>query len=214
MTRATEFPLDEVRALFEQYRATVPVDVGVAVRGYELVDVAERVVGVGSVGTRCFLLLLQDGDGNALLLQAKQALPSVLVAPGGISQPPQVAAYIERNTQGGRVVALQRILQAVSDPFLGHVTGPRTDYYIRQFHDSKGSIDAEALEGDGFRRHAQLCGTILARAHSQSPSAATVAGYVGGGRTAADAITAWAFAYADVARRDHADFVAAHAPTA
>jgi uncharacterized protein (DUF2252 family) len=209
MTRATELSLAAVRDLFEQYRATVPVDVGVALRGYELVDIAERVVGVGSVGTRCFLLLLQDGDGNALLLQAKQALASVLVAQGGIEQPPQVAAYIERNTQGGRVVALQRILQAVSDPFLGHVTGPRTDFYVRQFHDLKGGIAAEDLDAEPAHRHAQLCGAVLARAHSQSPSAATVVGYVGGGRTAAEAITEWAFAYAEVARRDHADFVAA-----
>ncbi|GAA1466697.1 DUF2252 domain-containing protein [Microbacterium thalassium] len=214
MVRAFSDQLAQVKELFEEYRATVPVDIGALLRGYELVDVARRVVGVGSVGTRCYLLLLQDGDRNALILQSKEAQPSVLLTSGSIRQPQQVTAYIARNAQGGRVVAMQRILQAVSDPFLGHVTGPRADYYLRQFHDSKGSIEAETLEAGPFQRHAQLCAAVLARAHSQSPNAATVSGYVGGGKVAAESITAWAFAYADVARQDYADFVAAHAHAA
>ena len=105
--------------------------------------------------------------------------------------------------------AMQRVLQAASDPFLGHVRGQNGDFYVRQFHDMKGGIDTDVIDDDAFVTYAQACGIVLARAHAQSPAAAEVVGYAGGGKVVTDAITAWADAYADVAIADHAAFVAA-----
>jgi hypothetical protein len=134
----------------------------------------------------------------------------VLVEYGGIVQPPEVAAYIERNGEGGRVVALQRILQAFSDPFLGHLRANDIDLYVRQFHDMKGGVDIETLEDLPFSRYAQSCAVTLARAHAQSPNAADVAGYLGNGRVIGEALLEWAYAYAELSAGDYRAFVAAH----
>ncbi|MBN9154065.1 MAG: DUF2252 domain-containing protein [Microbacterium sp.] len=192
------------------YAQTANVDIRMLLRNYVPADSVRRVVGVGSVGTRCYLVALQDGDGGALILQAKEAGRSVLVEYGGIEQPADVASYIEREGQGGRVVALQRILQAFSDPFLGHLTVDGVDLYVRQFHDMKGGLDIETLEDVPFARYAQSCAITLARAHGQSPNAATVAGYIGNGRLIGEALLEWAQAYADVSQADYDAFVAAH----
>jgi uncharacterized protein (DUF2252 family) len=190
------------------YLASANVDIRVLMQKYHVTDIARRVVGVGSVGTRCYLISLADGDGNALLLQAKEAGPSVLVQYGGVSQPEAVAEFIDQEGDGGRVVAMQRILQAVSDPFLGHLRGtpvdggPDRSFYVRQFHDKKGGFDMDTLEDRAFRWYADACATTLARAHGQSPTASVVAGYVGGGRVAGEAILEWSYRYADVSRAD------------
>lgn len=96
----------------------------------------------------------------------------------------------------------------MSDPFLGHFRGTSQDYYVRQFRDMKGGIDAETLEDAPFRLYAEACATIRARAHGQSLTAGRVVGYVGGGRAIAEAIVAWAHAYADLSRADYDAFVA------
>jgi uncharacterized protein (DUF2252 family) len=179
-------------------------------RQYQVTDVARRVVGVGSVGTLCGLVLFQDGDGNALLLQAKQAEESVLIEYGGVEQPPEARSFVAAHGNGGRVVALQRILQAVSDPFLGHLRSETGDFYVRQFHDMKGGVETETLDDRPFRAYVQACAATLARAHAQSPNAAVVAGYVGGGRVVGEAILEWAYAYAAMSKGDYDDFVAAH----
>jgi len=197
-----------VAASMRAYTESANVDIRVLLQKYHVSDIARRVVGVGSVGTRCYLLSLQDGDGNALLLQAKEAGKSVLVEYGGVAQPEGVARYVAQHGDGGRVVAMQRILQAVSDPFLGHLLGapaeggPDRAFYVRQFHDKKGGFDMDTLEDPAFHWYAHACATTLARAHGQSPTSSVVSGYLGGGRVAGQAILEWAYAYADLSRAD------------
>ncbi|WP_248239562.1 DUF2252 domain-containing protein [Microbacterium kunmingense] len=202
----------EARAwrVFEEYQLSVNVDIRLLLQKYAMADVTARVVGVGSVGTRCLLIALQDGDGGVLLLQGKEAGESVLVEYGRVAQPPAVAGFIEEFGNGGRVVALQRILQAVSDPFLGHIRrsseGALRDFYVRQFHDMKGGFDLEAMEDKPFRWYAVACAATLARAHGQSPAGATAAGYSGDGGRFAEAVVEWAYAYADLSYEDWQTF--------
>lgn len=193
-----------------RYTRSANIDIRMLLNHYTVSDIARRVVGVGSVGTLCGLVLFQDGDGNALLLQAKQAGESVLVEHGGIEQPREATDYIAAHGHGGRVVALQRILQAVSDPFLGHLRSESGDFYVRQFHDMKGSVETEVLDDRPFRAYAEACAATLARAHSQSPHAAVVAGYIGTGRVVGEALLEWAFAYAALSKSDYDAFVDAH----
>ena len=193
-----------------RYTASANIDIRMLLSHYTVSDLVRRVVGVGSVGTLCGLVLFQDGEGNTLLLQAKQAGESVLVEYGGIEQPREAIDYIAAHGHGGRVVALQRILQAVSDPFLGHLRSETGDFYVRQFHDMKGSVEAEELEDRPFRAYAEACAATLARAHSQSPHAALVAGYIGSGRVVGEALLEWAYAYAAMSRSDYDAFVAAY----
>lgn len=201
-------PESEERLLrvFDEYRRSANVDIRVLLQKYAIADGVLRVVGVGSVGTRCFLVALQDGEGGTLLLQGKEAGDSVLVQYGRAPQPDAVAQYIHEHGNGGRVVAMQRVLQAVSDPFLGHVRrspeGARRDFYVRQFHDMKGGFDTETMDDRPFRWYAMACAATLARAHGQSPSAATAVGYAGGGRRVAEAILEWAHAYAELSSQD------------
>lgn len=194
-----------------RYAESANVDIRMLLTHYTVSDIARRVVGVGSVGTLCTLVLLQDGDGNALLLQGKQAGQSVLVEFGGIEQPAVFGPHVQRHGEGGRVVALQRILQAVSDPFLGHLQAHRGDFYVRQFHDMKGGIDADQIEDRPFRSYAEACAATLARAHSQAPNAAEVAGYIGNGRVVGESILEWAYAYAALSKQDYDEFVTANA---
>lgn len=201
--------LERVHDLVAQYRVTATPDVALLFQHYAISDVARRVVGVGSVGTRCYLVLFQDGDGNALLMQPKQAAQSVLVEYGRIEQPREIRDIIASHGEGGRVVAMQRILQALSDPFLGSLRGPTFDYYSRQFHDMKGGIEIEELDDGPFVTYAQSCAAVIARAHSQSVTSGEVAGYIGNGRVIGQALLAWARAYAEVSLADYAAFVAA-----
>lgn len=196
--------------LFAQYRETVPLDIDTVLAQYVPTDLVRRVVGVGSVGTQCFLQLLQGSDGNALVLQVKEATTSVLERYGGIAQPSRITSGVDAHGQGFRVVNLQRILQAVSDPFLGHLQRGERDFYVRQFHDMKGSIE---LEGLGFRPYldyVRTCGAMLARAHAQSPTAGQIVGYLGTTNAAIDAIIEWSFAYARQSLRDFEAVRAAH----
>lgn len=207
LTRVTPDVAAAVDASLAQYIATTRADVQLVLSHYTFSDVARRVVGVGSVGTRCYIAVFVDGDGAALLMQVKEAGRSVLEQYGGCAQPEELTAFVDRHGQGGRVVALQRILQGSSDPFLGHFRGERADYYVRQFRDMKGGIDAETLEDGPFRLYAQACATVLARAHGQSPNAAKVIGYLGEGRACAEAIVEWAYGYAALSRADYGAFV-------
>lgn len=200
-----------VGAALTAYLQTTRADIRLLIGHYRLVDTVRRVVGVGSVGTRCYLSALIANDESALLLQTKEAGRSVLVEYGHAAQPAEVDAFIETAGQGGRVVAMQRILQGVSDPFLGSFRGEHQDYYVRQFRDMKGGIDAETLDDEVFGVYARTCAAVLARAHAQSPTADAIATYIGGGGRITDAIVAWAQAYAELSRADYDAFVAAHA---
>ncbi|MFF5624483.1 DUF2252 domain-containing protein [Microbacterium sp. LWH10-1.2] len=195
-----------VHDLVDQYRRTASPDVALLFEHYTVSDVARRVVGVGSVGTRCYLVLFQDGEDSTVLMQPKEAAQSVLVEYGRVEQPPALQELIEAHGEGARVVSMQRILQALSDPFLGHLRSPNADFYVRQFHDMKGSIEVEDLDDGPFVTYAQACAATVARAHSQSVTASEVAGYIGGGRAVASALLDWARAYADVSRADFEAF--------
>lgn len=198
--------------LYEAYRVTLREDVRMLLAGFRVVDAVLRVVGVGSVGTRCYVVLLKGPDDEPLFLQAKEAQPSVLVTHGRMpSRVPGVAPG-EAFHEGRRVVAAQRILQAHSDPFLGWVSGlggsgvsrRRMDFYVRQYRDMKGSIDTTRLDADQLGRYGYACGRMLARAHGQSPGARAIADYLGDADRFDRAVAAWARAYADVCEADHA----------
>ena len=202
----TDDLLAVVHDLVDQYRRTASPDVALLFEHYAVSDVARRVVGVGSVGTRCYLVLFQDGEDSTVLMQPKEAAQSVLVEYGRVEQPPALQELIGAHGEGARVVSMQRILQALSDPFLGHLRSPNADFYVRQFHDMKGSIEVEELDDGPFVTYAQACAATVARAHSQSITASEVAGYIGGGRAVASALLDWARAYADVSRADFETF--------
>lgn len=209
----THISADRERALTDAlrgYLASTRPDIRLLLAHYEISDTVRRVVGVGSVGTRCFVSALVDGDGHGLLMQTKEAGRSVLIQYGERPQPGELTGIIDAEGEGARVVALQRILQGVSDPFLGHFRGQEQDFYVRQFRDMKGGIDAETVDDDSFRLYGQACAAVLARAHGQSPTAGdVVVGYIGTGDVTMDAIVSWSYAYADLSRGDYEAFVAA-----
>ncbi|MFZ1381734.1 MAG: DUF2252 domain-containing protein [Scrofimicrobium sp.] len=207
MTRLPDETGKRAIELHQKYMDGANPEIRQLLRNYGVSDVIRRVVGVGSVGTQCTISLLEDGDGNALILQSKEANQSVLEQYGKIEQPKALKDAIDRKGQGARVVGMQRILQAVSDPFLGPVQAYRYDLYVRQFHDMKGSIDTDGVGTASYLAYSRACGTTLARAHSQSPLAATVSGYVGGGSEVAEALWKWGNAYAERTVEDHRRFV-------
>lgn len=188
--------------LLHQYRATLPDERRVLADRYELVDIAQKVVGVGSVGTRAFITLNIGRDGDdPLILQAKEATTSVLEPHTGRSRYRQ---------QGKRVVVGQRLMQATSDIFLGWLRGPNgRDFYLRQLRDMKGSAEVDALNLSELTLYAELCGWVLARAHARTGDAAAIAGYLGGGEAFDRAMRDWAHAYADQTERDHEALLAA-----
>jgi uncharacterized protein (DUF2252 family) len=187
---------EHVRALFHRYRLTLPEERRVILDRYHIVDIARKVVGVGSVGTRCDVALLMAGDDDALVLQLKEALPSVLEAHAGKSHFPN---------HGERVVTGQRMLQAASDVFLGwtHADDGR-DYYFRQLRDMKMKFDLESMTKSEWLEYVLICGWTLARAHARTGDAARIGGYMGKNATFDDAIGEFAVAYADQTERDHA----------
>jgi uncharacterized protein (DUF2252 family) len=162
---------------------------------------ARKVVGVGSVGTRCWIvLLLGRDDQDPLLLQAKEADRSVLAAFAGESTP--------YSNQGERVVAGQRLMQATSDIFLGWervdgIDGKRRDFYVRQLRDWKGVPVAEDFVPAGMSTFAELCGATLARAHARSGDRIAIAAYLGSGQSFDHALVTFAEAYADQNEKDH-----------
>ena len=198
-------PVERVGKLYSDYRLSAQSDVTVLLQQFRVVDAVMRIVGVGSVGTRCFIALLLGRSNEALFIQIKEAPPSVLATYGGLAHSATLGMADKRvGGEGWRVVTGQRILQSVSDPFLGWVGFEGRDYYCRQFRDMKGSVELEALTPSELADYARLCGGVLARAHSQSPDAAVVRGYLGESARFDDAVTAWAHAYADQTERDYA----------
>lgn len=182
--------------LYEEYRATVPPDIAVLLSQYNITDIALRVVGVGSVGTRCFVLVLSGPTGDALILQVKEAETSVLETWGG--HPDETHHH-----HGARVVDNQRILQAISDPFLGYITGPSgRHFYVRQFRDMKGSVELTGLTPAQFEAYVIECGSVLGRAHAQSPHAPAIAGYLGSSRAFDRAVVDWSVDYAEQSEKD------------
>jgi uncharacterized protein (DUF2252 family) len=190
---------EELRRLLTDYRDTLEPERRVLLDRYQLVDMARKVVGVGSVGTRSWMLLLIDDDGHPLFLQAKEAGPSALE---------QFVGASEYENGGQRVVIGQRLMQAVSDIFLGWVRvtgidGVRRDFYLRQLRDWKGSLEVEAIAPEGIAPYGELCGWTLARAHARTGDPVAVAAYLGGGPSFDEAVHSFAAAYADQNERDH-----------
>lgn len=169
------------------------------IRGFRIVDTAYKAVGVGSVGTRCSIVLLQGPHpDDLLLLQSKQALASALAEP--LAQP-QTSADAH---QGQRVVEGQRLLQCVSDPFLGWTTTPGYHHlYWRQLRDWKASLEVEAMKPDALKAYGRLCASVLARAHARSGDRLMLAAALDGQKGIDHALSVDALAYADQVERDH-----------
>jgi uncharacterized protein (DUF2252 family) len=199
--------LSQLGALLGKYRRTLETDRRYLLDQYEFADLARKVVGVGSVGTRCWIaLLLGKDDSDPLFLQVKEAQKSVLSRFVGSSK------YVN---QGQRVVAGQRLMQASSDIFLGWqrtaagLDGQARDFYVRQLRDWKLSVDIETMVPRGMRMYGELCGWTLARAHARSGDRIAIAAYLGGSDVFDQAVTEFAGAYADQNERDYQSLVAA-----
>jgi uncharacterized protein (DUF2252 family) len=193
--------------LVDQYRGTLSPDIRNLADRYRFVHVAHKVVGVGSVGTRCWIVLMLGRDSNdPLFLQVKEAGPSVLApfASGG-----------RYKHQGRRVVEGQRLMQAASDILLGWLTaeegidGQRRDFYVRQLWDGKGSAQIEEMTLYSMGLYAELCGGTLARAHARSGDSIAIASYLGGNEKFDQAMAGFAEAYAEQNERDYEAFSAA-----
>jgi uncharacterized protein (DUF2252 family) len=188
-----------VREGLEDYRQSLPEERRVLFDRYQLEDFALKVVGIGSVGTRCYIALLFSEDNHPLILQVKEACPSVL-------EP--YTAKSQYENQGQRVVTGQRLMQSSSDIFLGWTRGRGgNDFYLRQLRDMKFSLPIEGVSAVQLQRYAEFCGWTLARAHAKSGDAATISGYLGKGDQFDLALGEFAIAYADQTERDHAALV-------
>ncbi len=195
-----------IRDFLAQYRDSLPDDRRHLLDEYRFTHMARKVVGVGSVGTRCWVVLLMGRDDrDPLVLQMKEAPPSVLepyAGPGGTDH------------QGRRVVLGQRLLQASSDPLLGYyrlvaLDGVERDFYVRQLWDGKASIEVDHLDADGLAHYSRACGRVLAHAHARSGPRISIAAYLDDHETFDTALAEFADAYADTNERDHATLVAA-----
>ena len=198
----------QLTEIFRRYRASVAPDVALLLSQYTVTDAVRRVVGVGSVGTRCYIAVLTGPVGEPLVLQFKEASRSVVHEFGDvpIDPAPGVDPELVESNHGYRVIANQRILQAVSDPFLGYLKGDLgRSFYVRQFRDRNVSFDiGSSHAARSSRDYVNACASLLARAHAQSPTAASISGYLGTSDTFDEAVVEWAHAYAD---RSYADFV-------
>jgi uncharacterized protein (DUF2252 family) len=198
--------VEELRGMLRAYGASLEPERRALLDQYRFVDIARKVVGVGSVGTRSWMvLMLGDDQEDPLFLQAKEAGPSVLEEFVGSS---------EYDNCGQRVVVGQRLMQTVSDIFLGWVRvrgldGQTRDFYVRQLRDWKGSAEIETMVPAGMREYGELCGWTLARAHARSGDRIAIGAYLGSGAAFDESVHDFAEAYADQNERDHAALVAA-----
>ena len=206
----SEATLDQVQGalggLLDAYAQSLPPERRVLLNQYRFVDIARKVVGVGSVGTRSWMILMLGRDEHdPLFLQAKEAGPSVLE---------QHLGPAAQDNAGARVVTGQRVMQTVGDIFLGWVRvsgidGQERDFYIRQLRDWKGSFDIEASVPSGLEMYAELCGGTLARAHARSGDREAIAAYLGSSTAFERALVRFSDAYANQNERDHRRLVEA-----
>jgi uncharacterized protein (DUF2252 family) len=192
---------EEISSVLDAYRATLPLNRRLLLEHYHLVDLAYRVVGVGSVGTRCLIaLLLGDATDDPLILQIKEAKRSVL------------EPYVRRcrfQNQGERVVQGQRRLQAASGLLLGWKSRSGHDFYVRQLKDMKGTVDLDEIPSAILEPFSGLCGRTLAHAHARTGDFSVIAGYLGKSDQFDVAIAEFAHDYADQTELDHAALVKA-----
>ena len=189
--------------MFDTYRRSLSAEHRHLFDSYRYVHAARKVVGVGSVGLRAYVALLEGSSpDDVLFLQLKQARRSVL------------APYVHGESawhahQGQRVVEYQQALQTVSDPLLGWTTVGEYQYYVRQFRNMKGTIPLDAIDSAALTDYAGIVGHLLAKGHARTSGASMIAGYFGKGDNVERAMARFAAAYADQTEADHAVFVAA-----
>ena len=201
LTHVDECSEDWVTEVLARYRASLPEERRRLPARFRPHDAARKVVEVGSVGTRCYVVLLLGARADdPLLLQVKQATASVLEPYAGRSR---------HRHHGRRVVAGQHLLQTASDIFLGWTGDGDADYYVRQLWDMKGSMHLETMRGADLVQYGRLCGWVLARAHARSGDAAAISGYLGTGDRFDGAMADFAEAYADQTETDYAAFLRA-----
>lgn len=187
---------------YYSYRSQVRSDVRVLLANFTISDIIRYSVGVGSFGTRCYLILLTGVDGSHLVLQIKESLPLRY----NLLSLPIVEAVRRSRNAGERIVTAQKVLQSASDPFLGSTRFGNRSYYLRQFRDMKESINTAKLDLDGFQLYTETCSLLLAKAHFQSPTAPIIYGYLKGQKRLDQALTEWAFNYAKQVNRDFQRF--------
>jgi uncharacterized protein (DUF2252 family) len=203
ITHLPEAESDVVAQALDDYLATLAPHWRRVLGGYTLVDVAQKVVGVGSVGLRAYVALLEGSSPtDVLFLQLKQARRSVL------------ARYVHGDSawhdhQGQRVVEYQQALQTVSDPLLGWTTAGELQFYVRQFRNMKGTVPLDAIDPPALADYAGIVGRLLAKGHARTSGASMIAGYAGRSTNLDRALTRFAGAYADQTEADHALLVAA-----
>jgi len=193
---------DEWKEMVKDYVTSLPEERRVILMRYRSLDVAQKVVGVGSVGTRCAIVLALGGSegDDPLFIQIKEAGTSVLEPYHGASPYPN---------HGQRVVVGQLLMQAASDIFLGWTTFGDRDYYVRQLRDMKWSAEVETMDPVLFTAYVELCAATLARAHARTSDPAQISGYLGNRDVFDQAIASFAETYANQAERDHAALLAA-----
>jgi hypothetical protein len=184
-----------VKDVLAAYRATLPTAYQSLLDRYELRDAAIKVVGIGSVGTSCWVLLFTAGEGDPLFLQVKEARPSVLEPYAGKSL---------FSNHGQRVVNGYRLMQPSSDMFLGWSRGPRRDFFVRQLRDVKISVRVETFGASEMDVYAGWCGRALALSHARSGNASMLSGYMGKSAVFDEAVASFSMAYADQNEKDHA----------
>ena len=203
ITRLDPAEYEAVGEALDEYLGTLAPHWRRVVGGYTLVDIAHKVVGVGSVGLRAYVVLLEGSTpDDVVFLQLKQARRSVL------------AQYVHGDSawhahQGQRVVEYQQALQTVSDPLLGWATVSGRQYYVRQFRNMKGTIPLDAIDAAALTDYAGIVGHLLAKGHARTSGASMIAGYAGGSDKLDQAMAAFARAYADQTESDHAELVKA-----
>jgi len=195
-----EFGVERLQEFYVRYKASLAPNRSAVLDRYRFVDIAHKVVGVGSVGTRCLIALFESDDGSPLFLQFKEATTSVLEPYAGPS------SY---DSAGERVVRGQRAMQSAGDILLGwsHLhdsEGRRLDFYFRQLWDGKGSVDVDQMAAKRLRNYAWHCGGTLALAHARTGDAAAIHGYLGDDGTADDVFAEFGERYADLNEADHA----------
>ncbi|MGA2371574.1 MAG: DUF2252 domain-containing protein [Candidatus Korobacteraceae bacterium] len=203
LTRVSPATRQKIIDALNQYSQTLPMERRLMLGRYHVADVGHRVVGVGSVGTRAYLVLLfGNGDSDPLFLQVKESVEAA-------HAPYLPPLPTEFRHNGKRVLMGQRAMQASSDPMLGYTSMEGRDYYVRQMKNLKASIPVEWLTGASFNFYAWVCGTLLARAHSRTGDPARISGYCGNTSVLDEALVEWAESYGDQTEHDHATLVGA-----
>jgi uncharacterized protein (DUF2252 family) len=203
ITRVPEPEAEELAAALDEYLLTLASHWRRVLGGYTIVDIAHKVVGVGSVGLRAYVALLEGSSpDDVVFLQLKQARRSVL------------ARHVHGESawhahQGQRVVEYQQALQTVSDPLLGWTTVGERQYYVRQFRNMKGAVALDSIDAETLADYAGVLGHLLAKGHARTSGASMIAGYVGGSDNLDKAFCRFARAYADQTEADHAALVKA-----